>query len=743
MPLVAAACAAYAAGLAAGLLGAPAAALVPVLLLATALVVARRPTGAATVLLAAGGGLVGSAARDDDRRCRLRFGDGGEGVWMAEALTPLAADRAGRVRLASGRCSALATVLVRQGRAPAGAFVRIEGRLVSGGGASARFPLRVDHAAVAARGAAGLLPAWRARARRAVNDVFRGDAPLAAALLVADTRDIPREVRDRFAASGLVHVLSISGLHVAIVAGAVELLARAARVRRRPATLVAAATTLAYVALLGWPPPACRAGVMLAATAAARLRGVPTSPWATLALGAGAPLLVEPRAVLDLGWQLSVSGVAALGAAGPLGARWIAPRLGGWRGGVARGLLASTVATLVTAPLVTWHFGQLSLVGPLSNLAAGPVVALLQPALFLALLLAPLLPAAHLVADAAHPLLAALDGVAAAASVVPGAAVAVQPSLVVAVAGMAAATALVVAAVSRFPARALVVAGGALVLAAWAPALTGGSGEAELHVVDVGQGDAVALRTPRGRWVVFDAGPAWRGGDAGRRTLVPYLRRRGGAVLAFVLTHPHLDHVGGAAALLASLRPAEYWDGAYVGGSAAYRASLDSARNAGVRWRRVRPGDSLRVDGVLVRVLAPDSAWLTRQRDANEASVVALATYGRVRFLLMGDAEREEETWILAREGDALRADVLKVGHHGSHTSSTPSFLAAVRPRLALVSVGAGNEYGHPSATVVRALAEQGTQVLRTDQLGTLVVRTDGRRISVHADDDQWLLSPD
>ncbi|HEX5831789.1 MAG TPA: hypothetical protein VFY16_12465, partial [Gemmatimonadaceae bacterium] len=123
MPLVAAACAAYAAGLAAGLLGAPAAALVPLLLLAAALAVTRRPVGMATVLLAAGGALVGSVARDDDRRCRLRFGDGGEGVWTAETLTSLASDRAGRVRLASGRCSALATVLVRQGRAPAGALV--------------------------------------------------------------------------------------------------------------------------------------------------------------------------------------------------------------------------------------------------------------------------------------------------------------------------------------------------------------------------------------------------------------------------------------------------------------------------------------------------------------------------------------------------------------------------------------------------------------------------------------------
>jgi competence protein ComEC len=265
-----------------------------------------------------------------------------------------------------------------------------------------------------------------------------------------------------------------------------------------------------------------------------------------------------------------------------------------------------------------------------------------------------------------------------------------------------------------------------------------------LHVLDVGQGDAVALRSPGGRWVLFDAGRVWRGGDAGRRTVVPYLRARRGRLVAFVLSHAHADHVGGAATVLRALRPAQFVDAAFVLGSSAYRDALGAARDAGVRWRRARPGDSLVVDGVVIEFLAPDSTWTASLDDPNSASVVASVRYGEVRFLLVGDAEAPEERWLLdrARTDTALaarlRADVLKVGHHGSATSSTAPFVAAVAPRVALVSVGAGNQYGHPSADVIARLRGAGAAVVRTDLAGTVVVRTDGRSLDVHAGEGSW-----
>jgi len=262
-------------------------------------------------------------------------------------------------------------------------------------------------------------------------------------------------------------------------------------------------------------------------------------------------------------------------------------------------------------------------------------------------------------------------------------------------------------------------------------------------VLDVGQGDAILLRTNGGHWILFDAGPAWRGGDAGRTTVLPYILRRGGSLDAFVLSHPHTDHVGGAASVFAAMRPHAYWDAAFAGGSESYIASLDAARRLGMEWHRVHPGDSFRIDGVSVSFLAPDSAWTVGLKDPNLASTIAVVRYGVVRFLLVGDAERAEEDWLLAQHRDELRAQVLKVGHHGSSTSSSDAFLDAVHPDVAVISVGAGNMYGHPSNDVLHALSRVGAEVLRTDEAGTVIVRTDGVHIEIEAKGDKWELARD
>ncbi|HJR62310.1 MAG TPA: DNA internalization-related competence protein ComEC/Rec2, partial [Gemmatimonadaceae bacterium] len=607
--------------------------------------------------------------------------------------------------------------------------------------APSRRGIRIQHAALRDTGARALLPSVRGAIASSIDRNFRGDAPLARALLIADQRSIDPAMRDRFAAAGLVHMLSISGLHVALIAAAVQLLCLALRLSRRAATVATIATTAVYIAIIGAPAPALRSGVMLAVGALAWFLQRPTSPWSALAVGAAAPL-IDPHRVLDLGYQLSVAGMAGLIASGALMRRWIAPRLAGWRAHAVAIALASIVTTLVTAPLVAWSFGRLSLVAPLTNIVATPVVAAAQPALFLAMLGAPVPSVARFVADAVHPALATLDAIASLGASLPYASISIAPTRIGAVLAGAATIGLLAACVSYFPMRALLFTLASLTAATWVPLAPQRSGQIELHMIDVGQGDALALRTPRGRWILFDAGRGWRGSDAGRSVIIPYVRARGGDVLAFVLSHPHTDHAGGAASIVTALRPLSYWDGAYAGASASYRASLVAAERRAVAWRRARPGDSLVADGVVVRFLAPDSAWLVGLDDPNEASVVSLVRYGSVRFLLVGDAERGEEQWLLQRQPALLRADVLKVGHHGSSTSTTAGFLAAVRPRVALVSVGAGNNYHHPSPAVMRALAASGAAVLRTDRHGSVVVRSDGRALWVDSGGDSWRISP-
>lgn len=536
-------------------------------------------------------------------------------------------------------------------------------------------------------------------------------------------------------------MLSISGLHVAVIAAAMELLFQVARLSRRSALVGAFITTGVYVAVIGAPAPALRSAAMLAVSMISRLMQRPTSPWAALAIGAFAPLY-DPRTVLDVGYQLSVLGMSALIAGGALGRRHIEARWSGWKARISRELLTSLVVCAVTAPLVAWTFGRVSLIAPISNLIAGPVIALAQPLLFLTLLLAPVGPLGRFCAQAVHPLLSGFDWIASLAASVPFGAIGVSTTWITAILAGIAAAALVVACVSRLPARPAIVALGALSLMALVPAVPiANTHGVELHVLDVGQGDAILLRTDRGRWLLFDAGPAWKGGDAGRTTILPYIRRRGGGLEAFVLSHPHTDHVGGASSVLSRMHPHIYWDAAFAGGSEAYIASLSAAKKEHIEWHRVHPGDSVRVDGVTLSFLAPDSAWTVGLRDPNLASTVALVRYGAVRFLLVGDAEWAEEEWLLRKYPAGLHANVLKVGHHGSSTSSSDAFLAAVHPGIAIISVGAGNKYGHPSSDVLRALANAGAEVLRTDESGTIVVRTDGSQIEVEARGEKWKLS--
>ena len=742
MPLIAAAFIAHAAGLLLGfggffLGGLLAAAAVG------AFAVARGDSKlGAFALLGVAGVLRATAAGRADDQCNRRavtLSPEAEVTVVYTAVIETDAHAGARVpaTIADGGCQLRASLLVERSNAVAGSRVAVRGNAAHAGAI-----VVVQHATLIVLSPPGLARRVRERAGRAIDSTFGSDAPLARALLIADTRTLDAGIRARYADAGIVHLLSVSGLHVAIIAGAAELLLCAVRVSRVASVWLALLVTLLYIVVIGAPAPAVRSAVMLGATAVSRLTQRPTSPWAGLALGAWAPA-VNPRIVLDLGYQLSVAGLAALIASGVLARRLLAGRVDGWRRVVARDLIVSTLASVVTLPLIAWTFGRLSLVAPLTNLAAGPIFTVLQPTLFLALLLSPFHAAAMLTADAAHVMLRAVDIVAGVATRIPFAAVPVAPSLwttrLLGVVAVSLVVACSSASGSAWSARGWIGAAAATALVVVGVEITGTSGVVELHMIDVGQGDAIALRTPAGRWVLFDAGRSWAGSDAGRTTVVPYLRRRGGDLHAFVLSHPHSDHVGGAATVLAALRASQYWDGAYVTGSDPYRASLAEAARQRVSWHRVHPGDSLRLDGVSIRFLAPDSTWTASLRDPNEASSVALVQYGRIRFLMTGDAERGEEDWMLARDAAELRSDVLKVAHHGSSTSSTPAFLDAVSPKIALISVGAANTYGHPSPAVVRSLVNRAAQVLRTDHVGTVVVRTDGQSISVEAGGERWV----
>jgi competence protein ComEC len=627
-----------------------------------------------------------------------------------------------RIRVASGGAPAGATVFAR-------GAARREGTRVS-----------ISEAHIRMMRKPGLLARWRAKAGATIDALYGEQAPLARALVIADERDISPEVRRRFADAGIIHMLSVSGLHVAVLAEGVVLVLMVAGASTRRAELAATVTIAVFVLFVGAPSPAVRSAAMYAAVVLSRRFQRPTSPWALLALGAALPL-IQPRVVNEIGYHLSVAGMAGLIASGKLARRLPLDRVPEWGRRLSRETIATMVASAVTAPIVAWHFGRVSLAAPITNLAAAPLFGLAQPALFLSLVLAPLRPGAALLADGTRVLLVGIEKVGEIGAAIPASAIDVQPSAVTALMLASASACLLAACTSRYWGRPAILAVSAISFALWRPLIRLTGSRLEVHMIDVGQGDAIALRTPRSRWILVDAGDQWRDSDVGERVVAPYLRRRGGEVAAFILSHPHADHIGGAASVIRRMPVGFLWDGGFAQASTVYESVLNAARDRHVPWRAAREDGTVDIDGVRLTVLSPDSADIADAPDANAASVVVMAEFRGVRILLTGDAERDVEARLARRLGSDLRADVLKVGHHGSATSTTASLLDAVSPRLALVSVGAGNRYGHPSPDVLDALRARGAHVLRTDDVGTIVVTIDGSpALCVAAEDVRWTL---
>jgi competence protein ComEC len=246
----------------------------------------------------------------------------------------------------------------------------------------------------------------------------------------------------------------------------------------------------------------------------------------------------------------------------------------------------------------------------------------------------------------------------------------------------------------------------------------------EIVVLDVGQGDATLLRSPLGRWILVDAGPRTQSFDAGERRVLPYLRKRGVGSLEFmILTHPDMDHVGGAATVLQEMPVTSVLGPGVPAGSDVFLDALEAADATDRPWITVRAGDSLNLDGVAIRVLAPeDSLPGFREEGANAASVVLEIRFGAFAAVLAGDAPALSEE-VFLRRVYSEHVQLLKVGHHGSSTSTAPALLQRIQPEVALISAGRRNRFGHPHPGVLARLAEHGIEVLRTDRHGTMTVR--------------------
>jgi competence protein ComEC len=558
----------------------------------------------------------------------------------------------------------------------------------------------------------GSLRAQVEEAYEAAGPESRGKA-LARALVLGDATGLPLEWKRGLRVTGVYHLMSVSGLHVALVAGLVWLLAGGLP---RPLRLLLMLAAIAlYLLLVGPLPALVRSAVMAALAVLALLAERP--PAAPNALGWAVILLILdwPDVVLSPAFQLTVSATAGLLLlAPPLAERW----RGRWMPhGFVKAVAASVGAQIATLPWALPRFYLLSPLAPLLNLPAVPWAGLVLIASLGWTGLALIAPDAAGVALPVLDLLAAPFGWP--SRTPPGVWLPI-PALVSPV--WAWLIAALLAAALLLPLRRtlpVLAAGlGLLAIAAWSHGPHG----AELAMLDVGQGDSILLRDGD-RAILVDGG-GWRNGDLGGRVLLPALLGEDVRRLsALVMTHPDEDHCSGLADIGAFLPVDEVWmaPGWERTGCTERLLSLP-----GTRLRLLSRGDRLKLGRWRLTALHPEA---DDHHPVNERSLVLMAGVHGRRVLLTGDVETWAEHDLADVFGLHLRADLLKVAHHGSRTSSTETFLDAVSPRLALISAGIRNLYHHPSPEVVDRLQDHGARLLRTDRAGEILVRfeEDGR----------------
>ena len=553
------------------------------------------------------------------------------------------------------------------------------------------------------------------QAREAVRARFErvlGEAPasgILVALAVGDQRAISPAQWRLFSRTAVTHLMSISGLHVTLVSGLVAWLIalgwrRAAPLARRwparkAAALAAVLAALGYALLAGFAVPAQRTFLMVSVVAAALWSARVAPPGRTLALALAAVLAADPWAVLAPGFWLSFGAVALIFYVSADGVGREARPL--------QWLRVQWAITVGLAPATLFLFAQICLVGPLANALAIPLVSVVITPLTLLAAALPVDALLHLAAWLGDWLLRFLEWCAALPHAVVQQHAAPLWATLLACAGGA-----WLLAPRGVPWRAT---GIALMLPAFAlPAPAPAPGEAWLTTLDVGQGLAVVVRTAR-HALLYDAGPAYGpDADAGARVVAPFLRASGVSRLdALMLTHDDLDHIGGAEAVLRAFE---------VG--ALYSSLPDSHPLLALApaAQRCTRGVSWEWDGVRFSVLHPQPGARAGERGNNTSCVLRVAAGGQA-MLLSGDIERAAEALLSKRRASGLGADVLLVPHHGSRTSSSAEFLAAVRPSAAVVSVGYRNRFAHPNAGVLERYRARGVRVLRTDRDGAIEVR--------------------
>ncbi len=582
----------------------------------------------------------------------------------------------------------------------------------------------------------------RALARHAIGDAVgrwsgRSSA-IVTAIVIGDRAGLDDDVERRLQEAGTYHVIAISGGNIAILAGLLIAGFRLAGMLGRTAMLASIVLLVAYGRLVGGGASVDRATLMAVVYLAARAADQRSPPLNALACVAACLLAAEPLSIADPAFVLTFGATLAILAVGPLLASRrhgrVLPRL---LAPLSALLVASAATEALLLPVGAMLFQRVTFAGLALNFLAIPLMAITQvagmavvPAVFVARWLSL---ACGLIAHAGA---AGLVWSAELVRFAPAA------TFRVAAPGWPCVAIYYGALVAlwfrpRSPVPLTAAAGAAVWMLAQPWTLAASAGDGRLHVtfLDVGQGDSAFLRFPHGATLLVDTGglvSTASGFDIGDRVVAPSLRVAGVRRLdSLVVTHGDPDHIGGAASILREFKPREVWEGIPVPRFEPLTALRATAGELGLRWTNVRTGDRANIDGVDVAVEHPDPADWERQRVRNDDSIVVDVRWRDVSIVLTGDIGKAVERTLSGRlRPSPLR--VVKVPHHGSLTSSTPEFVRALRPQVAVVSVGRSNRFGHPVPDVLDRYREAGADIFRTDRDGSVTIDTDGYSLDVH-----------
>ncbi len=535
-----------------------------------------------------------------------------------------------------------------------------------------------------------------------------------AALVTGVRTELSPELIRLYQRAGIFHVMAISGAHVAIWIACLYALFRWMGLSTR-ATLVLLMLVLPlYAVFCGNRAPVVRAVLMALLLMGARLGSLKAPAENALAVAALMLLAWEPASLFDAGFQLTMAAMVTIVVFYERIAEWLAPL-----SFLAKPLAVSIAAQLGVMPVAAWHFHRLNPGAPVASLMALPVAAAICILGVVLVFVSGIPVAAAIVSVSTRLAVTVLTGVAALAAELPAASIRVgAPSWIFV--GVYVGALIALLSISKRVRASGGLLLGVLFVTAIFP-LRASPGVLEVNALDVGHGDAILLTLPDGGNVLVDGGGLpFASLDVGESVVLPFLLDRGVRRLdAIVVTHADFDHIGGLATVVAELGVDAIWEGNPDSERRAYRELRERADERNVPVRTLRAGETFELHGARFEVLAAGEGSV---ETSNDRSVVLRVGYGGRHVLLTGDAEEELERR-LVRSGMDLRADVLKLAHHGSRSSSSSAFLDAVQPQFAIVSARRNRSRPIPSALVLHRLRERGIEYARTDRNGTVTVR--------------------